>query len=427
MSQIRLQNHLQAIPVLFVIVCLKGFDRLIHARVWAEDGTVFLTQAYELGWSSLLQPYAGYFHTVPRLTALVAILFPIPAVPTLLVLINYLLFAAIISTLLKEGYRYLFPNKKYAYIAVLLLLLSPGQFSMLGNSTNLHWYLLFYLAVLGIKDIRTTNTLAEYIAAMLCIVSEGAVIILLPLFITRIVLVWKQENFWKKSCGNVFIAASILVVTVVNYTIRTGESSTSMDIAHLKIFFIHLMSFVFLHPFVGDDAIIELQKFNVPLFLLGGLAAIIAGYIWYKNWKKEHLLLLVLLGCACCLPVMIAMARVENANLLRSFFNYNEMIWFSFRYSFFIPAVAAVFWVFLLQFAWWGKWGGRFLLSWIVLCQLISGQDRMIQKRYGLANDWSKRADQLEKVIKTGDPSQVKIDIYPQGWYVIIRSPHMLK
>lgn len=53
-----------------VIVYLRMPDRLVHGFLWAEDGKVFLLQAYDLGVKSLITPSAGYLHMIPRLIAL---------------------------------------------------------------------------------------------------------------------------------------------------------------------------------------------------------------------------------------------------------------------------------------------------------------------------------------------------------------------
>lgn len=56
-----------AAGILFAFLKLNGNS--VEQTLWAEDGTVFINQARELGVSSLWTTYAGYFHIYPRLVA----------------------------------------------------------------------------------------------------------------------------------------------------------------------------------------------------------------------------------------------------------------------------------------------------------------------------------------------------------------------
>lgn len=44
-------------------------ERLLDGFLWAEDGKIFLLDAYALGTASIFKPYAQYLHLVPRLLA----------------------------------------------------------------------------------------------------------------------------------------------------------------------------------------------------------------------------------------------------------------------------------------------------------------------------------------------------------------------
>jgi len=60
--------------VVFALVVIALFSRspslFTHAQFYAEDGTIWFAQAYNLGWlHSLTLPQAGYLNTMPRLAA----------------------------------------------------------------------------------------------------------------------------------------------------------------------------------------------------------------------------------------------------------------------------------------------------------------------------------------------------------------------
>src|SRR5665647_648206 len=52
------------------LIAWLRLDPVTHQTMWAEDGSVFLTQASHAGrFETVLLPYAGYLHVVPRLIA----------------------------------------------------------------------------------------------------------------------------------------------------------------------------------------------------------------------------------------------------------------------------------------------------------------------------------------------------------------------
>lgn len=52
-----------------ILLALRKPSALIHAQLWAEDGSIFLAQNDQLGLRALIEPYQGYLHTLPRLIA----------------------------------------------------------------------------------------------------------------------------------------------------------------------------------------------------------------------------------------------------------------------------------------------------------------------------------------------------------------------
>src|SRR6476620_8441191 len=64
----------------YAVLCLSLWTTLILPRglgwhslsdsLWTEDSTIFLNQAYGLGWATLWTSYQGYLHTFQRLFCL---------------------------------------------------------------------------------------------------------------------------------------------------------------------------------------------------------------------------------------------------------------------------------------------------------------------------------------------------------------------
>ncbi|SDG60095.1 hypothetical protein [Thalassobaculum litoreum] len=111
-------------------------EQIGSPQIWAEDGTVFLQQHQRLGFSALLEPYAGYLHLFPRLGAAAAGLLPIEWTPAIYAALSVLATAwvAVIVhlTRLTATQRVLF---------VVLFVAIPHQGEVFLNLTNAQWIL----------------------------------------------------------------------------------------------------------------------------------------------------------------------------------------------------------------------------------------------------------------------------------------------
>jgi hypothetical protein len=58
-----------AFLIALAIIWARGFSRLTHGYLWAEDATIFLSQIRSMRYVSFVTSYAGYLHLLPRLIA----------------------------------------------------------------------------------------------------------------------------------------------------------------------------------------------------------------------------------------------------------------------------------------------------------------------------------------------------------------------
>lgn len=65
------------------VLLFRWPDQLLRPQFWCEDGLIFFWQAWRFGWRALFEPYEGYFHTVPRLFALLGSFLPVRWMPAL--------------------------------------------------------------------------------------------------------------------------------------------------------------------------------------------------------------------------------------------------------------------------------------------------------------------------------------------------------
>ena len=63
---ISIDPRVQAYFICLITLIFRSKDRLIRAGLWAEDGTRFLSDQLHMGFSAIFEPYAGYYHFIPR-------------------------------------------------------------------------------------------------------------------------------------------------------------------------------------------------------------------------------------------------------------------------------------------------------------------------------------------------------------------------
>jgi len=404
----------------FVLTAVKGIERLIYPAIWAEDGSVFLKQAFEIGWSSLFIPYDGYFHTVPRLIALMSTWLPINGIPFFIVLACYAIFTYTITLLFTKPYKWLFRDQTYIFIVAFLLLLSPGQKEILGNLTNLHWYLLLLLSIIALKDIELQYTFRELIIVFLCVSTEGAVIILLPLFATRLFLRWNKAL--NQKYGDILIISMICVFTIINLLLSKGSHIAFTFSTYFDVFITQFVNFFIFHIFVGDHLTLDLHNYKTLSLVIAVLIVFLLSFVLRKTWEKSYLLIVILSFCALLLPVMVAMARPMSIITLKTFSYFDPYHWFQFRYSFYVPAIASIFWFFLISRIPDHKIVKSLMITVILLSQVFMNTHRMAIHKYTQPSEWSEKAKILEQSISTGCPNAVTVNINPAGWAVTFKT-----
>ncbi len=146
------QRVLVAAGVLLLLF-VRMPERLINGYLWAEDGRIFLGQAYQLQGDSILTVYNGYLHLLPRLIALLSIhLFPLYQIPLALMVI------CVIMTCLVSVYLYDVASKYMpvcgAWLIALTPLLMPSRGEVWLNITDLQWIVGLALLVMLWEEAR---------------------------------------------------------------------------------------------------------------------------------------------------------------------------------------------------------------------------------------------------------------------------------
>ncbi len=113
----------------------------LHPQLWAEDGRVWLEEAYNYGAASLFWPRAGYLQTFSRLVALAGLVFPFTALPRFFVVVSFLVQLLPAGLLLSARARALMPWAPARMILVFYYIVEPNSSELFVNLTNAMWHL----------------------------------------------------------------------------------------------------------------------------------------------------------------------------------------------------------------------------------------------------------------------------------------------
>ena len=188
----------------------------------AEDGWVFFADAHNHSFpGSLLLPYAGYFHLLPRLIAEACSGLPIPNQPYAYAVIGLLLNATILAAFYLPVFRRLVPSDLMRVTLCLLLALAPNA-QNLGLVLGLHWYLAFALGLILVGPAPTSvrAQVALAVAVTLCVWSSPSTIVLAALALPA----WSRDRSFAHRLKISLILASILLVAVFAIFLRLSQA-----------------------------------------------------------------------------------------------------------------------------------------------------------------------------------------------------------
>ena len=129
------------VPAFFLLLLCRRPAALLHADFWAEDGWRWYPDAYNQGWHSLFEPYAGYLQTICRVVALATQAVPLLWAPTVFALSALCIQTAAAALLASPRLDAAWPHRASRTLFACTYLLLPNSFEVYANLTNAQWNL----------------------------------------------------------------------------------------------------------------------------------------------------------------------------------------------------------------------------------------------------------------------------------------------
>lgn len=266
--------------LIFLLACgaifLRRPDAILHAQFWAEDGHVWFADAYNLGWlAALFRAQDGYFQTLPRLGAALALHVPIVLAPLVLNLIAIAAQALPVNLLLSYrssawgGLRY-----RTAMAGIYLAL--PNCSEMRAIITSTQWILALCVFLLLVASTPRGNAGRLFDVAILLICGLTGpfcfFLLLVALFIA-----WKRRYRWHWATAGLLVALCLVQAWGLLIVDPSGRANAMLG-ASPALFLRILAGQVFLGTLLGGNGLAAMPdpRLSTLLFCVavGGTAIV---------------------------------------------------------------------------------------------------------------------------------------------------------
>lgn len=276
----------------------NGLSRLNH--LWAEDGARFLVDAETRPfWVNVVEPYQGYLHTLPRLSAELVTLFPLEWAAAGFAISAAALRAVVALITYAASAAYLRSTPLRFALAALVIVLPAGNSETLANMANLHWFLVYgvFWALLW----RTGPRVPLAIFVVLATLTSPLVFVLAPVALLRLALPHRHTAI-------AFLVSTAAQGVAVLLAERTPYSHDPAD--PVQVLLAALMR-VPVTAFIGSEQVARVYPAfgNLPILagLLIALVPIVIGF------RQRTLLVITGVGYSVLIILIVLVSNWSGA------------------------------------------------------------------------------------------------------------------
>jgi hypothetical protein len=373
-------------------------SRLTQAQFYAEDGTYWFAQAYNLGWlHSLTLPDGGYLNTLQRLGAGLALLVPLRWAPLVMAFLGMLIQAVPVSILLSPRCRNWGPLPlRLLYAAAYVAIPNSREIHVVLTNSQWHLALAEVLLAFAGSPLSWRGRLLDGVLFLLAGFCGPFGIVLAPLVL---LFWWLRRQSWSLVIFCLLSVGAVTQIVVLLHSVHRTENPMGASLgALLRI--------------VGGNivagALFGSHAFSTKAPMIAIVVAAVAGLgvIVYRlrfanlEWK------LWVVYCAVLLAASLRSPLIPGSRPL---------------WDLLVSEVASRYWFFsMLVFLWSAVW-----------CSLY-GPDRLFKiagsclcfaMLIGVASDWrygsfpdDNFAASAQKVREAKPGEHVIVPIPPKGW-----------
>lgn len=356
---VRVWQYALAFLLTTAIIITRRPDAVIRPQFWSEDGRNFFADAYNMGWwSALFGVHVGYYHTVPRLGAALALLVPFQNAPMVLNLIAVFIQALPVIILVSPRSSVWGPLKFRLLMGAIFLAL-PNCWEVHANITNSQTFLALnaFLVLVAIPPRSYLGQAFDIAVLLLCGLTGPFSIFLIPIVG---ILLWTDRRQWRRIQSVVILIGSLVQI----WSLSHGGLSTRPHYelgASVGLFARILAGQVYLGTLFGGLR----QGPNVgPAFVIFfWLVAVLGTALLFFCILKSHLEMRLFVGFAgLLLAAPLVSPTLQSLNGVTA-------------WETFATGAGNRYWFFpILAFGWailWSAWFGKFAVRSISVVLLV--------------------------------------------------------
>jgi len=274
--------QLIAIGLAVALVISRQPSAVTHAQFFAEDGHVWFADAYNLGWlASLFRTYSGYYQTLPRLAAALALLVPLASAPLLMNLVGLFIQILPVPILLSARLSDWGSLPLRASFALIYLAL-PNCREIHVTVANAQWHLALVACLLVVASAPRSKGWKCFDVAVwvLCGLTGPFCVVLFPI---AGIMLWLRRETWRWIAAVIFALTSAIQANALLFTDHAARSHSWKLGANIEWLTRLLASQVYLGTLLGRNAL----AFSLGIRFLAWTAAIGTALFVYWLFKAD--------------------------------------------------------------------------------------------------------------------------------------------
>jgi hypothetical protein len=411
--ELRFWQHTAIFAVACVLLITRRPDAIFHAQFWAEDGHAWFADAYNFGWwTAMFRTQDGYFQTLPRFAASLALLAPLSLAPLVLNLIAIAVRALPVSLLLSPRSS-AWGSLRFRTLLAGVYLVLPNTGEMDAIVTSSQWVLSLsaFLLLVASAPKGFAGRLFSIALLSLCGLTGPFCVFLLPV---ALFLGWRRRDNWRHLQAGVLVMCCLVQAWGLLIVNPSGRSHYAAVGASPALFARLLAGQVYLGTLLGSNGLDAIPGRRILIFFIfvaiAGTAIIAVCFV-----KSAIEMKLLLAFSASLLAASLISPSCGSPNGVSAW----EMLTGGggIRYWFF-PTLA---------FAWSLLWCFR---SRILLLRIVS-TPLLLLMCFGIVRDWEHPAlpdlhfaEDAKRIESVPVGMAVIIPENPQGWTIrLVKRP----
>ncbi|MGH7722914.1 MAG: hypothetical protein ACRENL_08830 [Candidatus Dormibacteria bacterium] len=216
-----------------LLVVLRRPDAVTNPQFWAEDGSRWFADAYNMGASSLLQSYEGYLVTLPRLVAIPAVHLSLQHAALLFNLVAITIQVAPAALFMSRRFEHLAPRAWVRALIGIVYLLVPS-FELNAIITNALWHLaiLAVMVLVARPPARLMTRAFDVTVIVLTGLTGPFAALLLPVALAR-ARVLRSARRWYLGVSTALVATLLVQAWAVLHSHRDAAASLGASVNNL--------------------------------------------------------------------------------------------------------------------------------------------------------------------------------------------------